>query len=224
MWFLRCWPCALVGLLLAIVGVSITGCSASDPNDKGNQGQTSTSQDLIPLDLGNRWVYLKTTKDEKGTVIDHSEAQSRVVGVHRFGGETWYCVDEFGLGIWTRNSADGQLKADVSFDASKLFSVNRTELYFKYPANVGDSWKLNTGEPDGLEPQDEQTIKVVKVDHPTKVRAGEFSCVVYEHVEYGTRFYMASGTGIVKYEYPTGLLGDGNSEVFELTKFERAGD
>jgi len=210
------------------VGVSITGCSASDPNDKENQGRTSSSKDLIPLDLGNRWVYLKTTKDDNGTVIGHSEAQSRVVGVHHFSDEEWYCLDEFGFGVWTKNATEGHLEADVTFDkGTSLLAVDKTDLFFKYPAKVGDSWKLNTGEPDGLESRDEQTIKVAKVDHPTIVPAGEFSCVVYELVEFGaasTRFYVAPGTGIVKFEYPTGLLGDGNSEVFELTKFERAGD
>ncbi|MCH7728299.1 MAG: hypothetical protein IH991_17740 [Planctomycetes bacterium] len=137
----------------------------------------------------------------------------------------WYCLDEFGIGVWARNSPDGHVKAYISFDdVASLLSVESTALLFKSSAKVGESWKLKPDDPDGIEQPNNQRIVVAKVDHPTKVPAGEFSCVVFEFDAASTRFYVAPGIGIVKYEYPTGLLGDGNSEVFELTKFERAGD
>ena len=173
---------------------------------------------LFPLELGSEWRYHITEVDKEGKAIRKRSGTSKVVGVHIFGGKRWFSVFELGYGFWVRNTAVGLEEADIQLDEGTMqLKTTSPHLFFRYPAKENDAYVID--------PEfDEQKMVVESIERKVRVPAGEFNCVVYDLMEgdaLSIRFYVAPGTGIVKFYQPADLTESGNAEVVEMTGFTR---
>ena len=198
------FQCACLLLFMSTFCSAIVAQEAREPKPKS----------LFPLEIGTEWTYAsyieKEVKDEK--------LKSKVVGKHLFGDQLWYCIDEFDYAIWVRNTSEGEEEAEVSIDEeTQLLKVDRSFLFFKYPAMPGETWRTYEME-DGTW----QRMQLKEVDVKLEVPAGKFECLLYELVEGGKviiRFHIAPGIGIVKFETTPAYSESGKSEHEELTSY-----
>lgn len=186
---------ALVLLLLAVAG----GCSGStEPFVSGN--------DLMPLAIGNRWIYVADTLIP-GYEHDTIEiAEDMILGWNR---ERWFRSRETArnYGVLYTNRADG-LWINPTIDFTYL------QHYGLHPARKGDVFNHDTlpgVSLDGTTVDTFATAAVVRAIRRVTVPAGIFNCYVYTQRSisqstgdtlYGDEYFIAPGVGIVKYAIP----------------------
>ena len=181
--------------------------------------QASKSEGLFPFAIGTEWTYESTTREKNGRVLERKVDTSKVIGVHLFGDERWYSIDEFDTAIWSRNTSKGEEEAEITIDEETgLLKKETSFLFFKYPANKGDQWKTQ----DMSDEIPEQSMRLKDVGVKLEVPAGTFECYLYELIEDGEvviKFHVAPGVGIVKFEMLPTYNNKGESVVHELKKY-----
>jgi hypothetical protein len=181
--------------------------------------QSKSSEAVVPYSLGSEWTYQSISRDAKGEVVERKVTTSKVVGLHLFDGDRWYCSNEDEFAVWSHISEQGEQGASVSLDEeTQLLKKGSAYMFFKYPAKVGDQW--DASDPD--EADFKETMKLIDVALKVKVPAGEFDCYLYELQEDDKvlmKFYVAPGIGIVKMEAMP-QDEDTGIETKELTKYK----
>ncbi len=181
--------------------------------------QPTNMQSLFPLALGTEWTYDYVSRDADGKIVEKRVESSKVIGIHMFGSEKWYHVQEFGDAVWCRNTSAGEQEANVSIDEeSSLLKMDSSYLFFKYPAKKGDTWRAHAVDDDDFV----QTMKLKDVGTKLKTPAGTFDCHVYELTEedeVSITFHVAPGVGIVQFEYTGEVVDNGGTDTHVLKKY-----
>jgi len=186
-------------LLVVVLSWAASGCQGIlGPKSDGNSNQ------LLPLHVGNQWVYSVTVFDSSGNQTS-SYLDTAVVKIDTtIAGLTWYLVPtlpgidtEPGLYLtYYANENDGLWERLSSHDT--VFQV----FFFKYPANEGESWETH--------PRDSSCVRAA--DCQLSVPYGSLHCIKYqmgiEFSRYDSVFaYFKPGLGLVMFEE---YLNNGN--------------
>lgn len=166
----------------------------------------NSSQSLIPLAVGNWWVY--HWEDRVNGWIDSAGTDTlRVVTSFSWNGNTWFSFgdDRF----YFRNAADGFRKLIVNGHYPSEIEL----LEYKYPALAGESWwvKVDT---DSLQ------VKVISTTAQKTVPAGSFDrCMHYRWHGDETNEYFKPGVGQIYFLDTWVYDGDTLSSEDELTAY-----
>ena len=195
-------------LIISFVFFLLAGCSedSTEPSDHGV---------LVPMKVGNIWIYQTTDYDENGDIsyvsldtfsitkkytVDSDDVYLRRA-IYHIGDE--YIDEVFG---YYSNKSDGFHFHGFIFDDQP--PGKQSLLINKYPTEEGD--KFNTMDYEFL---------VEKTDENIKIPAGEFSCYKYIKLVDGNTGieYCKPGLGLVKAEnYSEGEL----SKKMELISYQ----
>ncbi|PKL85856.1 MAG: hypothetical protein CVV22_04780 [Ignavibacteriae bacterium HGW-Ignavibacteriae-1] len=152
-----------LSLFSLFIFVLALGCS-DDSNSPNNN-----SKELMPLKIGNSWVYNYTYYD--GFAEHSGKVTSTVISDEMYNGEKYYRIE-------TLNHINNQKKI------SPIYSINKTDglymLYFedndelhtdflKYPVSEGEIFQSN----------ESSKLYVEKVDTLISTSAGKFNCIKY---------------------------------------------
>lgn len=180
--------------LFMALSVILFGCGLLDSNsDEPMQVLETPEVELIPLDVGNYWVYDQwyfgdptwrdTVRHEvllsRDVIIENTKVQA--YGTYRFRYDQQ--PGEDALISLSANGIDGHyvLGFDVPFDSLNSLSIG---LRYKYPANPGDSWEhtvilFNVVE-QKLRMGETRTITLMDTTKTVETPAGTFdNCYVY---------------------------------------------
>ena len=171
---------ALVLTLLLFV----LGCSKKSDNPVSTVDDTTNQ--ILPLQVGNSWTYNVMTYDTAGTGTFYALINMVVVRDTTIGGERWYIVSSSGA------SGVGILK--VKSDGLWYHSAAGNFLGIKYPAADLSAFLMQS-----------ITVSVVSNSASVTVPKGTFSCIKYG-VTQGTSFfgpgptdyYFSKGKGLVQ--------------------------
>jgi hypothetical protein len=177
-------------IVLSLIVAVLTGCKKDD-----NPVNTDTvTGALMPLKIGNFWVFETTYYDTSGSIMGVDTTGFMVVRDTTINNEKWYfigfdstakeMISNRSNGLWYARLASGTDSAIAPY------------LYAKYPASVNYSWLLS----------DSSKVKVMSIDTslalPT-IPDTNFRCYLYGHIEKGaTRSlyfkFIAPGIGFVR--------------------------
>ncbi|MGB2868962.1 MAG: hypothetical protein WBD36_10955 [Bacteroidota bacterium] len=160
------------------------GCSKSSDNPVSTVDDTSNQ--ILPLQVGNSWTYNVMTYDTAGIGTFYALINMVVVRDTTIGGERWYIVSSSG------SSGVGIIK--VKSDGLWYHSAAGNFLGVKYPAADLSAFLLQS-----------ITVSVASNSASVTVPKGTFSCIKYG-VTQGTSFfgpgptdyYFSKGKGLVQ--------------------------
>lgn len=176
----------IIGVLSAVV-VCVGGLAIAEENPA----------QLIPLQVGNTWVYSQSKSDKSGGILQLEDAYARVVEEKKVGDKTWYKYLEFGDNYWVRNDTGGQYEADCFFTGTSPDKDTEEYLFLRYP--VQDT-------PIKYEVPSGDVMNVVSESVAVKTEAGEFRCYHYRivdsevesEVEFTVDLFISPGKGLVR--------------------------
>ncbi len=137
---------------------------------------------IMPLEVGNEWVYKITNYDEQGAVTSTEYKTIRIDGVEQFNGEKWYYSDNKTI-LWV-NTDLGLMTKNVTYEGEKEFRA-------KYPTNQGDeflSWIAGPNnkslESSNIDSEYTKILfaefhKKVNINIPITTVTGSFNCFEY---------------------------------------------
>ncbi len=144
-------------LAILLVCAAFFCCGDDDDPTGPNQGG-----EIYPMAIGNTWTYEVVDFDTSGIEESRDTIWTTVVRDTVIEGETWYVTesldDEDGIHLSYCTSRSDGFWADWPEE----------QLYYKYPANVGDRYMV-----------DEDTVVVESLSESVTVPAGQFNCVRY---------------------------------------------
>jgi hypothetical protein len=157
-------------IILLIILTLIAGCAKK-------------KDDIIPLKVGNLWIYKTDKYDQNGTLNSSQYSSHCILKDTSKYGETFYLFEGFLPWI---NKADGLYV---------LGQDSLPELFLKYPAPENDSYtnKMN------------DSIIIKKTDEKLNIPSGNFKCYKYQvnntaNPNITSFLYVSPGTGIVQIE------------------------
>ncbi|MBU0982599.1 MAG: hypothetical protein KKA42_01930 [candidate division Zixibacteria bacterium] len=183
-----------LGVLLGVVLLSLFsgGCSDDSVDPRPAPGT------IVPLEVGNRWVYRVFTYPAGGDPIESTDSIV-IVSKDTTGDETVYrthvgeVMAERASGLWFARSESDSLT-----------------LLFEYPTFIGAGWPFG--------PAFEWYVTVVGTRTPVQVPTGNYNCYVYVRSEAVAvpreweKFYVVPDVGIVQYQ----KLDSTQTEILEL--------
>jgi hypothetical protein len=181
--------CIIVLLLAAIV----TGCGGSNHIFDPPQ---STSDVLIPLSSGNKWMYRTILKDEDGKVLVSTIDSSTVNLSTTVIDQKWF----FYSALEALAPGDVTLLRNADQGVFQLRENTQTELLtFKYPAKVGEIYTLFADEFSSFS----SSVEVVSIDTEITTEKGIFKCYEYhflttDGINSTVTMFIAPHIGIVK--------------------------
>lgn len=171
-------------IALIITSAFISSCKENTGTGIDNGG----SNEIIPLKIGNQWVYQNIYYDSLGTVIFESPDTVTISRDTTIRGEKWYTLrGSIGYSFDVINRVNG-----YSYDGGA------TILQYKYPANLNDRYQTFIATPT-------DTMVVASLNAATSTIAGTFTCYQYNRfVPSRTSIRQISwvepGKGIIKEE------------------------
>lgn len=164
---------------------------------------TTEPVEIMPLTVGNRWIYHDVQSDTLGHVVWDGYDTLNVTGTAMVGEETWYqCTD----GYKYTNRTDGLWKA-----------CQGNVLYRQFPTTRGASYQSGSYPDYYCSPS---LIRVTGVDTVITVPAGTFHCITYYSGDYygRTYYHYAPNVGLVRSDsYMLGNCHVGSSVLTEYT-------
>ena len=162
----------IVGFLIILL---MAGCSNNNP-------ETSV---ILPLNVGNQWIYKVTNPDDSNKVFFDTLSVSKDTLVNK---EKWYIIThtwENSFKLILQNQADGLHLIDY---------YNTPRIFLKYKAVPGEIY--SPGKRD-------DSVKIISVNEKVKTIAGEFECYIYGSPKINIdnkddHFCMAPGIGCIK--------------------------
>src|SRR5687768_2078366 len=159
-----------ITLLILASSAFVLGCD--------NSSNTSSTREIIPLSLGNRWEYTNIYYDSTSTVTSQDTSVLHVTDTLTYNAELLYVINDFFAAV---NRSDGYW--------SDFFSVSNLHLKLKYPAFIGDSFDRDTfivtneQTPDPIDRAFGKTV-VRSTSRSVTVPAGTFVAYEYERIYY----------------------------------------
>jgi hypothetical protein len=139
---------------------------------------------IFPLQVGNTWLYRRTTYDMQGSAIVVDTVLQRVGRDTLIQGERWY--------VW--ETTTGLSMATARSDGYWTYIGGVPALTFRYPPSVNDSYMLSDIGP---------MMRIRAVDTLIAVPYGTIPCIAYEQLsipdQQRSRIdYCAANTGLVR--------------------------
>lgn len=206
---------SLVPLLLVCM-MWIAGCGLVGNDDKKLGEMLAPEKELIPLAVGNYWVYeqwvndlswLDTVRtevmDEQDIIVEGTKIRS--FGTHRFRYDERPRADA--LLSRTANGPDGYYSLGFVIPSGSLLTLSKG-LFYKYPATVGESWQTTTvllhNQSGELSFWNTRTIELLDTTKTVETPAGVFeNCYVYVFNDFRTatllyhHMYIKPNVGLV---------------------------
>ncbi len=190
-----------------------TGCSAPEEIVIAPE----TDQEIIPLALGNTWVY-EVEYYSADTLTSTGNSTIQIDTMITIDGVDWYSETTGSeRGQYYRNTALGY--EHIQLPAPRNGNENRVAaIYYKYPATAGEIWF----------DWNNRTSKVISSSEDVEVKAGIFKgCVHYRSFEYWREAdyrlvyddWIKPGVGIVKSRSEGNLSGDISYLERQLTEY-----
>lgn len=124
------------------------------------------AQELIPLEVNNKWVYEETITSTDGTV-EKDTVTNTVKSAKIIDGIKWFNLEEFGFEYIVRNTEEGQIELDTISTPNKKDEV----LFYKQPIKK-EIQKYTAFEVN--------TITVPQKTEVVVTPIGKFKCYKYE--------------------------------------------
>ena len=154
-------------LIIALVLVSCSDNSTNNPK----------SLEIIPLKIGNMWIYQNLKLDSNGIILKTTYDTLEVVKDTVFDGSKWFTYYNPSRYMWFQNNDNGYRNA-IKPEYWRF-------LDYKYPGIAGDKFVSSRGS---------KTIEAT--DSKFKIVPGEFIC--YKYVSYdGSEEFLCPGIGFV---------------------------
>jgi hypothetical protein len=185
-------------ILLFTMSFTQTSCdSSSDPS-------TSSNEEIFPLKIGNKFVYLVEHFDYNTGNLDSTQINTvEVTSSQKVNTDTYYT-------LMTKSSTGriDSVYAANRTDGLWFLSDSESELFVKYPANIGDSWGGDSITGPGPVTYAKGKWILKAKDEPVSVPAGIFNCYRYQLdlidsnnvVEKSEIRWMSPSKGIIKIE------------------------
>ena len=183
-----------------LVALILVSCSSktTEPTD-------NTSNNFIPLKIGNIWNYNSEMYDSTGSSIGVWSDTVKIIGDTTINGELWYwSYSRFHDGISTslaKVSSSGYLV----YDSQVL--INSGVLRYKYPGSVGETYLVKMQFIDSLYSYSRQ---IMSVNANVTVPSGTYSCYLYYNARLRltdfaevleAEYYICPGMGIVRQNF-----------------------
>ncbi len=207
---------SLLTLILLVCLMWIAGCGLVGNDEKKLREMLAPENELIPLAVGNYWVYeqwlidptwLDTVRTEVMDVQDIivEGTKIRSFGTHRFRYDERPRADA--LLSRTANGPDGYYSLGFVIPSGSLLTLSQG-LFYKYPAIVGESWQTTTvlfhNQSGDLSFGNTRTIELLDTTKTVETPAGVFeNCYVYVFNDFRTatllyhHMYIKPKVGIV---------------------------
>lgn len=174
---------ALACIVLAVAAtIGMAGCGESSPS--GNDNDPNNAKPLLPLAVGNQWLYESTIYDSTGRATSKKDTTAIRMDT-TIQGEKWYFFNDDRV-TPTASRTDGIYYWDTK--------LNVARLYLKYPGTVGSTYERGS-----------QRYTITSINTNVDVPAGVFSCYQVGFTDQnvpGLRgtISMSPGVGTVKIE------------------------
>jgi len=149
--------------------------------------------EIIPLDMGNSWSYVRTNYDSTG-IVEYTEDITSTIDKDTLIDElTWYGYSDTPEGIWFVNKPDGYWGFARRNNGSSI--IDTMLLVYKYPAIVGDVFDFPSFRRE-----------VVSINELITVPAGSYKTIHYvdtfidssNYLQDSFETFVAKGIGIIK--------------------------
>lgn len=188
-------------MFAALCSLFISGCK----NNNEPTASTTSGDIIVPLSVGNQWIYLVTDSTSPSGRFITDTLITRITHDTTIENEKWYVVEntshpfiptdnvkKYSSALWI-NRADGNWVGP--YGPGMSFSPY---LSIKYPSSVNDSWQL----PRWADSYPLVTLTVISTNTPVDVQAGHFTCYEIEYRDSVTavpsRAYYAINIGFIK--------------------------
>lgn len=191
-------------ILICCFAFFLNSCGLLDGDKEKLKELLPPEEELIPLEVGNYWVYEQwhmnpewkdTVREEvlnvQNIIAEHTKI--RAYGSYRFHYKAEPREDAL---IWLRaNGQEGFYQLGGRVPTDSLYNLDKG-LYFKYPASIGEEWDKTSviySPPSGtMSLGDTQTITLVETAKTVETSAGIFeNCYVYTHWGFNNSDYIS---------------------------------
>ncbi len=162
---------------LSIV-VSLSCCSDSPT-------KPAQKTEIVPLSVGNVWIYQNYKLDSNGTIIKEYYDTLRVIKDTIIDGTIWYTYYAPSGDLWFQNNVNGSRDYSILHPTWDLNCA-----IYKFPGKAGDEF-LNSG-PGSKKIDSTDAIYITKI--------GSFKCFKYiDNYSFGkgADYYVSPGIGLV---------------------------
>jgi hypothetical protein len=139
--------------------------------------------------MGNSWVMQYTFYDTTGSILETFSDTSRVASDTVIAGVTWYYISsKLSHGVYYTNKSDGLWLMTLGTSTGPT-------LWYKYPANVGDNWTVQTVARPIIDEG------VLQSDTSMTVPKGTYACYKYRMLDNSQlveQVYLCPGLGDVE--------------------------
>jgi hypothetical protein len=150
---------AIFALILSAFAI-LSGCKTEGTTEPIPSGPRDSNAVILPLKVGNRWIYKTTDYDSTGTPLRSRGDTTTIVRDTMIGSEKWF-IDQGGV-VQTNRTTGLHL----------MDQTGETYLVNAYPATLNQTYRIYGAY--GV------TVKVMSLNQSVATTAGTFTCVVYE--------------------------------------------
>ncbi len=167
-----------------ILPVVLMSLSCGESDEIVDFSTSGTPNVIVPLQVGNTWLYLRTPFDMEGTVLARDTVAQRIARDTIIQDERWY--------IWEATS--GLSLGTTRSDGYWTYVEGVPAMTLRYPVVVHETYLITGTGP---------TIHILAVDTLIGVPFGTAPCIAYEQLSFpgGTRMridYYAVNTGLIR--------------------------
>lgn len=161
-------------IFLIAIFLMINGCE-----ENSNQVVVDQTGVLMPLAIGNTWIYKYTLLDSNNKVEYDGIDTLTVLNDSIINGNTFFGCSN---GRFYRNSSWG-LEMYFEFYNAKHF--NSTTNYYKFPTNQNDNWILLSFDDDDISVGNLDSIRLkfttLSISKEISTPKGKFNTIMYKH-------------------------------------------
>ncbi|MBM2815360.1 MAG: hypothetical protein HW421_2122 [Ignavibacteria bacterium] len=167
---------------------------------------SGSSNEIIPLKIGNIWNFKISEYDSKGNIINTSEMTYYVFKDSVIEGIKAYCM-KFTTPFSEEISEYTYNKPDGYYTTYTIEGKVYHDWMYKYPGSAGDLFQSG-----------EYTIKILSISESVSTPAGTFKCYKYHNiVELPSFVFLCPDVGPVKMEH---YDYDNNGKLFLDARME----
>ncbi|MBC8044727.1 MAG: hypothetical protein IAF08_14920 [Rhizobacter sp.] len=192
---------------LIITLLALSALVSSCKENTGTSVDTASSSQIIPLEIGNQWIYKNVYYDSLGAITFDALDTVTIIKDTTISGEKWFRLQgSVGYSFDVIHRADGYY----------YYGDGGAILQYKYPANLNERYQTYVATPT-------DTMVVASFNSVTTVQAGTYTCYQYNRfvpsrptVRQTT--WIEAGKGIIKEE-----AYGGTTTVFLSSRAELVG-
>jgi hypothetical protein len=164
--------------------ILLLNLSCGNSDDELSVSTPGVPNVILPLQVGNTWIYQRSSFDTQGSIIAQDTLTQRIARDTLISGERWYIWETpFGLSMGTLRS-----------DGYWTYVGGEPALALHYPASRNETYKLTESGP---------VVHVLAVDTLITVPFGTFACIAYEQLSSldGRRAridFCTANTGVIR--------------------------